>query len=99
MQHFVPCTDKVDGKKLGERYIKKVFRLHRLPETMVSVRGPEFALEFWKQVCERSGLEPRLSTAFQSQTNCKTSKINVVMELYRWNFVNYLRDDWVRWLP
>jgi hypothetical protein len=36
MQHLVPCTDQVDAKKLGEMYIKEVFRLDRLPETIVS---------------------------------------------------------------
>jgi hypothetical protein len=39
MQHGVPCTDNVDGKKLGEMYIKEVFRLHGPPETIVSDWG------------------------------------------------------------
>jgi hypothetical protein len=35
MWHLVPCTDKVDRKKLGEMYVKEVFRLHGQPETIV----------------------------------------------------------------
>jgi hypothetical protein len=40
MRHMIPCTDKVDEKKLGEMYIKDVFRLHGLPETIISDCGP-----------------------------------------------------------
>jgi hypothetical protein len=36
MQHLVPCTDKLERKKLGETYIKELFTLHRLPETIAS---------------------------------------------------------------
>jgi hypothetical protein len=52
-QHFVPYTNKVDRKKLGQMYNKEVFRLHGLPDRIVSDRGLRFALEFWKQVSER----------------------------------------------
>jgi hypothetical protein len=52
IQHLVTCTDIVDRKKLGIIYVKEVFRLHGLPETMVSDRGLQCALKFWKQVWE-----------------------------------------------
>jgi transposase InsO family protein len=98
MQHFVPCTDNVDGKKLGEMYIKEVFRLHRLPETIVSDRGLQFASEFWKHFCERLGIEQRLSTAFHPQNDCQIARVNTVMKQYLRNFVNYQQVDWVQWL-
>jgi hypothetical protein len=99
MRHLVPGTDQVDGKNLVEMYVKEVFRRHRLPETIVSNRGPQFTSEIWKQVCERLGIERSLSTAFYPQTDGQTARINVVMEQYLRNFVNYQQNDWVRWLP
>ena len=99
MQHLVPCMDKVDGSKLGEMFVKEVFRLHRIPDTIVSDRGPQFASEFWKHICKRLGVERRLSTAFHPQTNCQTERMNSVMEQYLRAFVNYQQDEWVRWLP
>jgi hypothetical protein len=56
MQHLVPCTDTMDSKKLGEMYVKEVFRLHRLPETILSDRGLQFALQLWKHICKRLGI-------------------------------------------
>jgi hypothetical protein len=99
MRHLVPCTDTVDGKKLGEMYVKEIFRLHGLPETIVSDRGPQFASEFWRHICERLGVERRLSTAFHPQTDGQTERVNAVMEQYLRNFVNYQQNDWVHWLP
>ena len=82
MQHLVPCMDKVDGSKLGEMFVKEVFRLHGIPDTIVSDRGPQFTSEFWKHVSERLGIEQRLSTAFHPQIDGQTERINVVMEQY-----------------
>jgi hypothetical protein len=52
MRHLVPCTDTVDSKRLGEMYVKGVFRLNGLPKTILSDRGPQFASEFWIHICE-----------------------------------------------
>ena len=57
MRHLVVCMDKVDGGKLGEMFIKEVFRLNGIPDTIVSDRGPQFVSEFWKHICERLGMK------------------------------------------
>jgi transposase InsO family protein len=85
--------DTVDGKRLGEMYIKKVFLLHGLPKTIVLDRGPQFASEFWRHICDRLGIERMLSTAFYTQTDGQTERVNAVMEQYLWNFVNYQLEN------
>jgi transposase InsO family protein len=50
-------------------YVKEVFRLHGLAETMMSDRGPHFTPKFWKHIRARLGIESRLSTAFDAQTD------------------------------
>jgi hypothetical protein len=96
---LVPCNDKVDGKKLGEMYVKEVFRLHGLPKTIVSEWGPQFPSEFWKHIWERLGIIWRLSTAFHPPTEGPTGRVNAVIEQYLRNFVNYQQNDWAQWLP
>jgi transposase InsO family protein len=76
-----------------------MFRLHGLPLTITSDRGPQFASAFWHRLCARLGIEPRLSTAFHPQTDGQTERINSVMEQYLRSYVNYLQDDWSEWLP
>ena len=35
---------------------------------------------------------------YHSETNEQTERVNAVMEHYFWAFVNYMQDDWAKWL-
>jgi transposase InsO family protein len=98
-RHLVPCRMDVDAKELPNLFIAHIFRLHGLPLTIISDRGPQFAALFWKNLCRRLGIQPRLSTAFHPQTDGQTERMNAVMEQYLRAHVNYLQDDWAEWLP
>jgi len=52
MRHFVPCQATVDAPGLAEMILKGVVRLHGLPRTIISDRGPQFAAMFWRRLCE-----------------------------------------------
>jgi transposase InsO family protein len=97
-RHLVPCHTTVDAESLADLYIQHIFRLHGFPLTIVSDRGPEFAADFWGRLCSHLGIDRRHSTAFHSQTDGQTERINAVMEQYLRAHVNYLQDDWADWL-
>jgi transposase InsO family protein len=84
---------------LAELFLTNIFRLHGLPETVVSDRGPQFASRFWKHLCHALKIEPRLSTAFHPETDGQTERVNAIMEQYLRAYVNYQQDDWVQFLP
>ena len=94
----MPCRTSVDAKDLADMFLAHIFRLHGLPTTIVSDRGPQFAATFWRRLCERLGIEPRLSTAFHPETDGQTERANATMEQYLRAYVTYLQDDWSRWL-
>lgn len=98
-RHLIPCTTNIDSAGLADLFIREVFRLHGLPDTIVSDRGPQFAAGFWKRLCARLGVQPKLSTPFHPQTDGQTERINATMEQYLRNYVTYLQDDWSKWLP
>jgi len=99
MRHFVPCQTTIDARGLAEMFLKEVIRLHGVPRTIISDRGPQFAALFWKRLCERLGVDRRLSTAFHPQTDGQTERVNASMEQYLRIFTSYQQDDWVQWLP
>ena len=80
--HLIPCTTTIDGEGFAELFIKEVFRLHGLPQTVTSDRGPEFIAAFSKCPCKRLDMQPRLSSPYYSQTDGKTECLNAVMEEY-----------------
>lgn len=99
MRHIVPCKTNIDAPGLAELFLQNVYRLHGLPETIISDRGSVFASEFWGRICERLGIERKLSTPFHPETDGQTERFNAVMEQYLRCYTNYLQDDWARWLP
>ncbi|ETN72937.1 hypothetical protein NECAME_18601, partial [Necator americanus] len=40
MRHLIPCRDTTTAKDLAQLYIDNVFRLHGIPKSIVSDRGP-----------------------------------------------------------
>ena len=46
-----------------------MWKLHGLPESVVSDKGPQFAAELTKELNRILGIETRLSTAFHPQTD------------------------------
>jgi len=99
MRHFIPCRTTIEARGLAEMFLKEVIRLHGLPKTIISDRGPQFTAVFWKRLCERLGVDRRLSTAFHPQTDGQTERMNASMEQYLRIFVSHQQDDWVQWLP
>jgi transposase InsO family protein len=95
MRHLVPCRTTIDARGLAEMFLKEVVRLHGLPMTVTSDRGPQFAAVFWKRLCERLGVDRQLSTAFHPQTNGQTERMNGSMEQYLQIFTSHQQDDWV----
>ena len=45
-RHFVPCMTTLDVEGLARLFNDNVFRLHGLPDSIVSDRGPQFAVDF-----------------------------------------------------
>ena len=97
-RHLIPCRTNIDAKDLADLFLQHVFRLHGLPDEIISDRGPQFAASFWHRLCKRLGIEPRLSTAFHPQTDGQTERFNAVMEQYLRVYVTHLQDDWAQWL-
>ncbi len=57
-----------------------VWKLHRLPESVVLNREPQFAAELIKELNKILGIETRLSTVFHPQTDGQTEQINQELE-------------------
>ena len=50
MTHFVATMEGTSTEELARLFRDNVWRLHRLPESVVSDRGPQFATELTKEL-------------------------------------------------
>ena len=64
MIHFVVTTERTLAEGLARLFRDNVWKLHKLPESVVSNRGPQFVAELTKKLNKMLGIETRLLTAF-----------------------------------
>ena len=96
--HLIPCSD-MSSRNTAYLFYKECFRLHGLPNSIVSDRGSQFTSELWRWLCKLLQIDHRLSTAFHPQTDGQTERMNARLEQYLRAYVNFAQDDWVRLLP
>ena len=72
MMHFVATTEGTSVEGLVRLFRDNVWKLHGFPESVVSDRGPQFAVELTKELNRMLGIETRLLTAFHPQTDGQT---------------------------
>ena len=98
MRHLAPVTS-MGVEEAANAFYQHVWKLHGLPEVLVSDRGTQFVSEFWEMLCKRLRIDTRLSTGYHPETDGQTERANAVMEHYLRAYVNYMQDDWAKWLP
>ena len=79
-------------------YIKYIWKYHGLLKSIVSDRGSQFILMFWKIICRMLKIKIKLLTAFYSQMNEQSETVNRKIEQYLWSYINYQQNDWKIWL-
>jgi len=89
MMHFVATTEGTSVEGLARLFRDNVWKLHGLPESVVSDRGPQFAAELTKELNWMLGVETKLSTAFHPQTDGQTEWMNQELEQYLRLFVEH----------
>ena len=98
MMHFVVTMEGMLAEGLARLFRNNVWRLHGLPESIVSDRGPQFAVELTRELNGMLGIKTKLSTAFHPQMNGQTEHMNQELEQYLWFFIDYRQKDWPEWL-
>jgi len=98
MTHFVATTEGTSAEGLARLFQDNVWKLHRLPESVVSDRGPQFVAELTKELNRMLGIKTKLSTTFHPQTDGQTERMNHELEQYLRFFIEYRQKDWLEWL-
>jgi len=76
MTYFVTTTEGTSVEGLARLFRDNMWKLHGLPESVVSDRGPQFVAKLTKELNKMLGIETRLSTVFHSQTDRQTEQMN-----------------------
>jgi len=94
MVHFVATTEETSAEGLARLFRDNIWKLHRLLESIMSDRGPQFATEMTKELNRILGIEMRLSILYHLQTDRQTERINQELEQYLRFFIDHRQKDW-----
>jgi len=98
MAHFIPTIEKMTAGELARLFRDNVWKLHGLPESIISDRGPQFAAGVMRELNAMLGINSKLSTAFHPQTDGQTERMNQKLEQYLRMFINHRQEQWPEWL-
>ena len=89
MSHFVVTTEKTTAERLARLFRDNVWKLHGLPESVISDRGPQFVAGLTRELNKMLGIETKLSMAYHPETDGQTERTNQELEQYLRMYVNH----------
>ncbi|KAL3969834.1 glutaminyl-tRNA synthetase [Sarotherodon galilaeus] len=78
--HFVALPKLPTALETARHLTNHLFRLHGIPEDVVSDRGPQFTSRVWKEFCSALGAKVSLSSGYHPQSNGQTERTNQELE-------------------
>ena len=94
MAHYIPTHESVTSKGTARLYIDNIFRLHALPDSLVSDCSTQFTSSFLRSLWKLVGVTQNLSTSFHPQTDGQTERVNALLEQYLRGYINHHQDNW-----
>ena len=97
--HFIALVHPYTAEIVAQSFLDNIYKLHGLPQSIVSDRDPIFLSSFWQSLFSVLGTDLLLSSAYHPQTDRKSEVLNRCLEQYlRCMCLDSLKD-WCKWLP
>ena len=97
--HFVPTSTAITAAGTADLYIRNVYRLHGLSQTIVCDRDPRFTAEFFREVLKRLKIDLKLSTSQHPETDGQTERTHRTIGQILRSVVNHRQNNWEDVLP
>ncbi|KAL4583040.1 hypothetical protein LXL04_007604 [Taraxacum kok-saghyz] len=96
--HFIALPTHYTAITLAPIFLKDIYRLHGLPNSIVSDRDPLFLSQFWTQLFKQLGTKLKHSSAYHPQTDGQSEVVNRCLESYLRAFACEEPRTWHRYL-
>lgn len=97
--HFLALTHPFTDSQVAKLFLENVYKLHGLPETIVSDRDSIFLGNFWQDLFKTLGTTLYFSTSYHPQTDGQTKRLNACLETYLRCVMGHKPKMWRQWLP
>lgn len=78
--HFIALSHPYKAQDVVNLYFDHVFKLHGLPQVIVTDRDPIFTSSIWQGLFKQLAVELHLPSACHPQTDAQTERVNQCLE-------------------
>ena len=93
MAHFIPTAKKMTAGELAGLFRDNVWKLHSLPESIISDRGLKFIAGVMRELNSMLGINNKLLMAFHLQMDGQTERMNQELEQYLRMFIDHCQEQ------
>jgi len=93
MAHFIATTEKTLAEGLAKLFQDYVWKLHGLPESIISNRGVQFVVGMMRELNNLLGIQTKLLIVYYPQMDGQTERINQELEQYLRVFIDYRQEQ------
>lgn len=97
--YFLSLKHPYTFKEVVELFLQEIFRLHGLPNTIMTDKDFIFTSQFWQHLFKSMGTRLNLSTAYHPQSDGQTERLNKCLESYLRAMAFSHPKKWMNWLP
>ncbi len=97
MRHLVLITF-MKVEEVINCFYAHVWKHHDLLEFFVSDQDTQFIFDVWKHICKMLKINVKLLMMYHSEIDNQIERVNAIMKHYLRVFVNYMQNNWAKWL-
>ena len=96
--HFLPLQHPFTATQVAQVFLDNVYKLHDLPNTIVSDRDKVFLSNFWQSLFKVLKVKLHMSTAYHPQTDGQSEVVNRCLECYLRCMSGEKPKEWTQWI-
>lgn len=97
--HFVSLVHPYTAATVAQLFLDHIYKLHGLPQTIVSDKDVVFMSKFWQALFEVQGFQLHHSSVYHPQSDGQTEIVNKCLEGYLMGMCSDRPKEWAKWLP